>query len=126
MTIVFITDIEGLVKAKMEIDELLITNKEIEEKSKLEDFVNKYGKLKDVFFDCGKIIPFNYVDIHGHKYIFLADETDNIEHLTSILENINYNASLLKQTSDIEIIKKFGDIENAQYFFINGKTYIEP
>ena len=56
MTVVYISDIETLVKAKMEIDELQIKNEEVEEKSKLEEFVNKYAKLKDVFFDKGKII----------------------------------------------------------------------
>ena len=42
MTVVYISDIETLVKAKMEIDELHIKNEEVEEKSKLEEFVNKW------------------------------------------------------------------------------------
>mgnify|MGYP006871172874 CR=1 FL=1 len=35
MTVVYISDIETLVKAKMEIDELQIKNEEVEEKSKI-------------------------------------------------------------------------------------------
>lgn len=124
MTIVYITDIETLVKSKMEIDELLIANKEIEEKTKLEDFVNKYGKLKDVFFDCGKIIPFNFVTIYGKSYLFLADETDDLTNLLNILSTINYDFSLLKPTTDIELVKKFGTVELAQYFYVNNKMCI--
>lgn len=121
MNIVYITDIETLVKAKLEIDQLLIDNKEIDEKTKLEDFVNKYGKLSDVFFDCGKVIPFNLVDIYGKKYMFLADENDKIDNLLNYLKEIDYDFSKLKVTTDIELLSKFGDIERAQYFFIKGK-----
>ena len=122
MTVVYISDIETLVKAKMEIDELQIKNEEVEEKSKLEEFVNKYAKLKDVFFDKGKIIPFNLVDIYGHKYLFLADENDDISNLLAILNDINCNFDLLKTVSDIDIIQKFGQVEFAQYFYVKGRT----
>jgi hypothetical protein len=122
MTIVYISDIETLVKAKMEIDELQLKNENIEEKSKLEDFVNKYAKLKDVFFNKGKIIPFNLVDIYGHKYLFLADENDDISDLLNILNEIHFDFSSLKSASDIDIIQKYGQIEFAQYFYIKGRT----
>jgi len=122
MTIVYISDIETLVKAKMEIDELQLKNENIEEKSKLEDFVNKYAKLKDVFFNRGKIIPFNLVDIYGHKYLFLADENDDISDLLNILNEIHFDFSSLKSASDIDIIQKYGQIEFAQYFYIKGRT----
>ena len=122
MTVVYISDIETLVKAKMEIDELQIKNEEVEEKSKLEEFVNKYAKLKDVFFDKGKIIAFNLVDIYGHKYLFLADENDDISNLLAILNDINCDFNLLKTVSDIDIVQKFGQVEFAQYFYVKGRT----
>ena len=124
MNIAYISDIETLVKTKMEIDNSLIKNEEIQEKTKLEDFVNKYAKLNNVFFDKGKIIPFNLVDVYGTKYLFLADENDDITDLTTILTNINFDFTKLQSASDIDIIQKFGQIDLAQYFYVNGKTYI--
>lgn len=124
MNIAYISDIETLVKTKMEIDNALIKNEEIQEKTKLEDFVNKYAKLNNVFFDKGKIIPFNLVDVYGTKYLFLADENDDITDLTTILTNINFDFTKLQSASDIDIIQKFGQIDLAQYFYVNGKTYI--
>lgn len=124
MNIAYISDIETLVKTKMEIDNALIKNEEIQEKTKLEDFVNKYAKLNNVFFDKGKIIPFNLVDVYGTKYLFLADENDDITNLTTILTNINFDFTKLQSASDIDIIQKFGQIDLAQYFYVNGKTYI--
>ena len=124
MNIAYISDIETLVKTKMEIDNALIKNEEIQEKTKLEDFVNKYAKLNNVFFDKGKIIPFNLVDVHGTKYLFLADENDDITDLTTILTNINFDFTKLQSASDIDIIQKFGQVDLAQYFYVNGKTYI--
>lgn len=124
MNIAYISDIETLVKTKMEIDNALIKNEEIQEKTKLEDFVNKYAKLNNVFFDKGKIIPFNLVDVYGTKYLFLADENDDITDLTTILTNINFDFTKLQSASDIDIIQKFGQIDLAQYFYVNGKTCI--
>lgn len=124
MNIAYISDIETLVKTKMEIDNALIKNEEIQEKTKLEDFVNKYAKLNNVFFDKGKIIPFNLVDVYGTKYLFLADENDDITDLTTILTNINFDFTKLQSASDIDIIQKFGQIDLAQYFYVNSKTYI--
>lgn len=124
MNIAYISDIETLVKTKMEIDNALIKNEEIQEKTKLEDFVNKYAKLNNVFFDKGKIIPFNLVDVYGTKYLFLADENDDITDLTTILTNINFDFTKLQSASDIDIIQKFGQVDLAQYFYVNGKTYI--
>ena len=108
----------------MEIDNALIKNEEIQEKTKLEDFVKKYAKLNNVFFDKGKIIPFNLVDVYGTKYLFLADENDDITDLTTILTNINFDFTKLQSASDIDIIQKFGQVDLAQYFYVNGKTYI--
>ena len=124
MNIAYISDIETLVKTKMEIDNALIKNEEIQEKTKLEDFVNKYAKLNNVFFDKGKIIPFNLVDVYGTKYLFLADENDDITDLTTILTNINFDFTKLQSASDIDIIQKFGQVDLAQYFYVNGKTCI--
>ena len=124
MNIAYISDIETLVKTKMEIDNALIKNEEIQEKTKLEDFVNKYAKLNNVFFDKGKIIPFNLEDMYGTKYMFLADENDDITDLTTILTNINFDFTKLQSASDIDIIQKFGQVDLAQYFYVNGKTYI--
>ena len=124
MNIAYISDIETLVKTKMEIDNALIKNEEIQEKTKLEDFINKYAKLNNVFFDKGKIIPFNLVDVYGTKYLFLADENDDITDLTTILTNINFDFTKLQSASDIDIIQKFGQVDLAQYFYVNGKTYI--
>ena len=124
MNIAYISDIETLVKTKMEIDNALIKNEEIQEKTKLEDFVNKYAKLNNVFFDKGKIIPFNLVDVYGTKYLFLADENDDITDLTTILTNINFDFTKLQSASDIDIIQKFGQVDLAQYFYVNCKTYI--
>ena len=124
MNIAYISDIETLVKTKMEIDNALIKNVEIQEKTKLEDFVNKYAKLNNVFFDKGKIIPFNLVDVYGTKYLFLADENDDITDLTTILTNINFDFTKLQSASDIDIIQKFGQVDLAQYFYVNGKTCI--
>ena len=124
MNIAYISDIETLVKTKMEIDNALIKNEEIKEKTKLEDFVNKYAKLNNVFFDKGKIIPFNLVDVYGTKYLFLADENDDITDLTTILTNINFDFTKLQSASDIDVIQKFGQVDLAQYFYVNSKTYI--
>ena len=124
MNIAYISDIETLVKTKMEIDNALIKIEEIQEKTKLEDFVNKYAKLNNVFFDKGKIIPFNLVDVYGTKYLFLADENDDITDLTTILTNINFDFTKLQSASDIDIIQKFGQVDLAQDFYVNGKTYI--
>lgn len=124
MNIAYISDIETLVKTKMEIDNALIKNEEIQEKTKLEDFVNKYAKLNNVFFDKGKIIPFNLVDVYGTKYLFLADENDDITDLTTILTNINFDFTKLQSASDIDVIQKFGQVDLAQYFYVNSKTYI--
>ena len=122
MNIAYISDIETLVKTKMEIDNALIKNEEIQEKTKLEDFVNKYAKLNNVFFDKGKIIPFNLVDVYGTKYLFLADENDDISNLLAILNDINCDFNLLKTVSDIDIVQKFGQVEFAQYFYVKGRT----
>ena len=70
------------------------------------------------------IVPFNLVDIYGHKYLFLADENDDITDLTTILTNINFDFTKLQSASDIDIIQKFGQVDLAQYFYVNGKTYI--
>ena len=78
--------------------------------------------IKDVFFDKGKIIPFNLVDSYGHKYLFLADENDDISNLLAILNDINCDFNLLKTVSDIDIVQKFGQVEFAQYFYVKGRT----
>jgi len=123
MKVINVTDIEDLISAKLEIDSLLLSHKDIEKKIPLNEYMEKYCNLSNAYSYKGDIIPFAYYNIYGNQYLYIAQESDNIDKLIEKLKAIDFDLSNLKEITNIDIIEKFETYENAEYFIINNKYY---
>lgn len=114
--IVNINDIEDLILTKHDID---VADPAIENRSKLDDFMNKYCQLSDVLIVKDKIIPFKYLEVFNMKLLFIS-EIENLKILTKSLEKIKYNFDNAKEAS-LEFQMNNND---TPYFYHNSKYLI--
>lgn len=114
MTIVNISDIEDIVLAKHEID---TNNPNQKGRSNLNEFMNTYCILNDTLILNDVIIPFNYLELFEHKYLFVSDN-QNTENITKFLQKIKYNFDNL-----IEINNYTEYMNSNIYLFIHNNKY---
>lgn len=115
MKIVDINDIEDIITAKIEIDK---NDPNIEDKSNLNEFVQKYCTLSDVLITQNDYKAFKYVECFDHKYLFVANKDDSNE-ILRLLKDINYNFDHLKE------IKNFIELMNTDIHMLmhNNRYY---
>jgi len=124
MKIINITDIEDLISTKIEIDKILLEHKDIEKKMSIQEYMDKYCTLNKYAYNCcGDVIPFAYYNVYGNEYLFITEESDNINELINKLKEIKFDYNKLKQISHSDIIGKYEEYENAKYFIIDGKYF---
>ena len=75
MKLVNINDIEDLILAKHEIDLMLIEDKVIEERTGINEFLEKYAMPKNIYMYNGISIPFKLFEIHGLLQIIISKKT---------------------------------------------------
>lgn len=119
-----ISDIEELIISKVQIEKQLFEKKEISQKSTIMEFIDKYGKLDNVYVYNDQIIPFNLVCINDNWYCFVANKEEINNRLKTILSDLSCDLSKLKRADNIALMSDSGEIE--EYFIINGSNYIIP
>ena len=118
--IVNINDIEDLILAKHEIDLLRIDHKEINERSKLQEFITKYTLTNYIYLINDKQIPFNYVSIYNNDYLFVTEYIDENKLLINKLKQIRYDLNNLTKLTQMDLI----NIETLNNVIIyNGQYY---
>lgn len=125
MKIVNITDIEELITTKIEIDNLLITHKDREEKMKLEDYMKEYCTLdKYSYMFNDYVYPFQYKKVYNNEYLFVTDiNNEVIEKISKFLKRINYNINNTSPISMKEVASIFEDPSKTEIIIHDGKYY---
>jgi len=114
--IVNINDIEDVILTKHDID---VADPEIEGRSNLNDFINKYCKLNDVLVIGDKIFPFNYIEVFNMRLLFISDIND-VKVIKKNLEKISYSFNNTREASlEFQI-----NNNDTPYFYHNNKYLI--
>ncbi|MBO5004375.1 MAG: hypothetical protein J6D03_11430 [Clostridia bacterium] len=114
-------DFEEFVLAKISIEKFWISEKIIESKLSIDEFVSKLNMHKTVYSDTSdEIIPFSIIETSKTKYIFTVAD-NNIDNLKKALEYIEYDLSnLIRVTKEDLYINNV--IEDKSYFIIDNKV----
>ena len=107
MKIVNINDIEDLILAKHEIDLYRIENKEISERSNLNDFINTYVSPKYIYLIDNKQLPFCLIDINNTKYLFVTEYTNLNVNIIHKLKRLNYDLNFFDFDLNHKVCYKF-------------------
>ena len=102
--IVNINDIEDLILAKHEIDLLRIDHKEINERSVLQEFITTYALTNYIYIIDDKQIPFNYVSIYDHNYLFVTEYIEENQLVINKLKQLKYDLNNLTKLSQMDLI----------------------
>ncbi len=123
MKIVNINDIEDLILTKHEIDLMLIEDKVIEERTTINDFLEKYAMPTNIYMYNGISIPFKLYELHGNKYLFVTNyNKEEIIILKTKIKQIKYDMSNLIQLTNDEI-QKMEDYSKENFIIINNHYY---
>lgn len=112
MRIINITDIEDLIIFKHESD------KKVNKKSDLQEFVTKYTNLTKIYVTPdGNSIPFDIFNINNENVIFACFENDKIrDSFISKLQSMKFDLSSLKEVSMEEQFSTGGEIKDVFFF----------
>ena len=123
MKIVNINDIEDLILTKHEIDLMLIEDKVIEERTTINEFLEKYAMPTNIYMYNGISIPFKLYELHGNKYLFVTNyNKEEIIILETKIKQIKYDMSNLIQLTNDEI-QKMEDYSKENFIIINNHYY---
>ena len=117
MKIVNLGDIEELILAKHEIDLCRIKNKEIEEKTKYEDFLVEYSNPDYIYFDDNnEMICVKLYKTKDESYLFISGIKENMDTKKLYKKLNHFDPNTLVKLS-------FEDQFNEKY--INGPKYVK-
>ncbi len=120
MTIVNINDIEDLIIAKYEIDNILNEQGKLEGRSNLQEFINEFANLQYIYLIDNLRIPFNYFKIENKDYLFVANSDESeINIIKAKLKVLKYDLNNLVLLSKNKLSKMI-DINNV---IIYGQKY---
>jgi hypothetical protein len=123
MKIVNINDIEDLILAKHEIDLILIEDKVIEERTTINEFLEKYAMPKNIYMYNGISIPFKLYILHDKKYLFVTNyNKQENEVLENKIKQIKYDMNNLVRLTNAEI-QRMEDYSNENFIIINNHYY---
>ena len=123
MKIVNINDIEDLILTKHEIDLMLIEDKVIDERTTINEFLEKYAMPKNIYIYNGISIPFKLYILHDKKYLFVTNyNKQENEVLENKLKQIKYDMNNLVQLTNDEI-QKMEDYSNENFIIIGNHYY---
>lgn len=121
MKTVDITDIEDLILCKHEIDLKLIEKGDLEEKMTLPEFMQKYVNLNNMtYLEDDVMIPFAVVEVYDLKYLFVSQNTSDVDKINSVLNKIKFDFSKLQILTNHEIML---NNQVPPMLLINGKYY---
>ena len=113
MTIVNINDIEDLIIAKYEIDNILNEQGKLEGRSNLQEFINKFANPQYIYLIDDLQIPFNYFKIENKDYLFVTNSDESeINIIKAKLKVLKYNLNNLVLLSKNKLSKMI-DINNV-------------
>ena len=123
MKIVNINDIEDLILAKHEIDLILIEDRVIEERTTINEFLEKYAMPKNIYMYNGISIPFKLYILHDKKYLFVTNyNKQENEVLENKIKQIKYDMNNLVRLTNAEI-QRMEDYSNENFIIINNHYY---
>lgn len=123
MKIININDIEDLILAKHEIDLILIEDKVIEERTTINEFLEKYAMPKNIYMYNGISIPFKLYILHDKKYLFVTNyNKQENEVLENKIKQIKYDMNNLVRLTNAEI-QRMEDYSNENFIIINNHYY---
>lgn len=118
-----IKNVNDIFRAKVMIENILMTNGTIEKEMELNDFIFKYFNVsKYVYLHGNNIFPFDYYKIGDEAFLIYSEE-DCEDLITSKLESINYDFSSLKEISHIDFVTQYDDFSKIDLFIINNRYY---
>ena len=123
MKIININDIEDLILTKHEIDLMLIEDNIIEERTTINEFLEKYAMPTNIYMYNGVSIPFKLYELHGNKYLFVTNyNTQENEVLENKIKQIKYDMNNLVKLSNDEI-QRMEDYSKENFIIINNHYY---
>lgn len=118
-----IQDLEDFLKAKYEIENYLISSKQIKEKLSIDDFVKYLALDKHIYIESdNSVVPFSIIENKKEDIIYVFyTESEKQQKLQTALERTKYNLKSLKEKTKIEIYN--GELDGKEYFIIDSKYY---
>lgn len=118
-----IQDLEDFLKAKYEIENYLISSKQIKEKLSIDDFVKYLALDKHIYIESdNSVVPFSIIENKKEDAIYIFyTESEKQQRLQTALERTKYNLKSLKEKTKIEIYN--GELDGKEYFIIDSKYY---
>jgi hypothetical protein len=102
---------------------MLIEDKVIEERTTINDFLEKYAMPTNIYMYNGISIPFKLYELHGNKYLFVTNyNKEEIIILKTKIKQIKYDMSNLIQLTNDEI-QKMEDYSKENFIIINNHYY---
>ena len=125
MKVINISDIEDLISAKIEIDNLRIVNNEITEKTQLTDFMNNYINMGSIFLNKGKNVPFKLLNLYKKTFLFVIEDkdSDNIKRLIQILIKHKYDLSTFEEIDLNTLAETYGTFDKIEVIMKDNKYY---
>ena len=123
MKIININDIEDLILTKHEIDLILMKDNIIDERTTINDFLNKYAMPDNVYVVNGINIPFKLFNLHDEHYLFVTNyNKEEIEILENKIKLLKYDMNNLVELKFNDMLQ-MQDIDNENFIIINNKYY---
>lgn len=120
MKIIELDDPVKIIMAKQDIENKLIEEGKLEDYTKLDQFILSLKLQETIYVKENAVIPFK---IYSDEYLFTLGKKEDINELVSVLEEMNYDLSLLKEISIMEVY--LGELtKHPTYFIVNSKYMI--
>jgi hypothetical protein len=117
---------EDLILAKVKIEKELLENNVINDRFKINEFINWLDFSKNIYVEDNNTIPFSIRNGKDFNYMFFIPSSNNEKHINkmmSILKSINYDMTNLKKVSMGDLYMKGIDFPENEYFIINSQIY---
>jgi len=120
MKVIELDDPVKIIMAKQDIENKLIEEGKLDDYTKLDQFILSLKLQETIYVKENTVIPFK---IYSNEYLFTLGKKEDINELVSILEEMKYDLSLLKEISIMEVY--LGELtKHPTYFIVNSKYMI--
>ena len=120
MKIIELDDPVKIIMAKQDIENKLIEEGKLEYYTKHDQFILSLKLQETIYVKENAVIPFK---IYSDEYLFTLGKKEDINELVSVLEEMKYDLSLLKEISIMEVY--LGELtKHPTYFIVNSKYMI--
>lgn len=120
MKVIELDDPIKIIMAKQDIENKLIEEGKLDDYTKLDQFILSLKLQETIYVKENTVIPFK---IYSDEYLFTLGKKEDINELVSVLEEMKYDLSLLKEISIMEVY--LGELaKHPTYFIVNSKYMI--